>query len=472
MKTILTAGCLILNLFISISSRAAIAEDSVTYGKFGKVMLYKPETTASQVVLFISGDGGWKSGVVDMARRLSAQGALVMGIDILRYNRALKKENAVCYYISGDFETLNEVVQKKLNFKHFITPILAGYSSGATMAYALLAQAPDNTYKGALALGFDPGIEIGKPLCVGSGLHSTPVPHGYSLLPRPDMSAVFVVLNGDLDKFWEPEKGKAFLSALKYSRLYELPGVGHGFTQPKHWVPQFISGYRYIISNYSPPVPHNITASLKTLPIIEVPAKTKDMDMPLMIIYSGDGGWRGFIDKIAVDFSDRGIPVVGVDVLKYFWEESSPEKSAKDLAAIIEYYLHNWHRKKVILAGYSFGADVIPFIYDKLPADIQARVSLLDLMSPSGYADFTFHFTSWLDENSSQNYKVSTLLNTIVGPKIVVIFGKDEIENLSTEIKNKMTRIILVNGDHHYNYNQGEVVLPVMEAINDKKTIN
>jgi type IV secretory pathway VirJ component len=236
-------------------------------------------------------------------------------------------------------------------------------------------------------------------------------------------------------------------------------------------VPQFISGSRYIISNYSPPVPHNITASLKMLPIIEVPAKTKNTDMPLMIIYSGDGGWRGFIDKIAVEFSDHGIPVIGVDVLKYFWNESSPEKSAKDLTAILEYYMHNWHRNKVILAGYSFGADVIPFIYDKLPGDIQARVSLLDLMSPSGYADFTFHFTSWLDENSSQNYKVATLLNTLEGPGIVMIFGKEENENFC-EIKNKKTKIILVDGDHHYNYNQEEVVLPVMETINETKSLN
>ncbi len=448
---------------------AQVKTDSISYGKFGRVMLYEPSGSPDQVVLFISGDAGWKSGVVDMAERLARQGALVLGIDILHYNRMIRKVNGSCYYISGDFEYLNEFVQKKLNFKKFITPILAGYSSGATMAYALIAQAPDHTYQGALTLGFDPGIEIDKPLCKGSGLQSAVALHGYNLLPRANMSAVFVVLNGDLDKFWNIKSCREFMSKIKYSKLYELPKVGHGFSVPKNWAPQFINGYHYIITKYSPPQTHAVKTNLKAIPMVEIPTKIKNNAAPMMIAYSGDGGWRGFVNNMAVNYSNNGIPVVGIDVLKYFWDETTPQKSADDLAGIMDYYSKFWHRQTFILMGYSFGAEVLPFIYDKLPDEYKNKVILLDLMSPSDYADFIFHFSDWLDENSSEKYKLVPEIKKIKGPEIMIIFGKDEKEDFSEQLAETPVKIIKVEGNHHYNYDPKEVVDPVLTDLKLKR---
>ncbi len=460
-------------LFFGPAFSQNVTTDTLTYGKFGKVWIYKPDKEPQQVVLFISGDAGWKLGVVDMAHRLTEQGALVLGIDILHYNRMLRKENKSCYYISGDFELLSEYVQKKLHFTHYITPVLAGYSSGATMVYALIAQAPDHTYKGALALGFDPGITINKPLCKGSGLRSDSVPHGYSLLPRENMSAVFVVLNGDLDKDWTFDKCREFLSKIKNSKFYALQHVGHGFSVPKNWAPEFIEGYHYIISNYIPPVPQNIVSSLKELPIVEVPAKNNDSpDLPMMIVYSGDGGWRGFISNMAENYATHGIPVVGVDVLKYFWNESPPDKSARDLANIIDYYSQLWNRNKIILTGYSFGANVLPFIYNDLPDDVREHVVLINLMSPSDYAEFIFHFSDWLNEDSSQKFKLAPEIKKITGPGILITFGEDEKEDLSGELTDHRYQFVRVKGDHHYDYNIKSVTDPVLLELRQKKEVN
>jgi len=52
------------------------------FGRFGTVVLYRGREHPSQVVLFISGDGGWNLGVVGMARAVAAAGALAVGIDI------------------------------------------------------------------------------------------------------------------------------------------------------------------------------------------------------------------------------------------------------------------------------------------------------------------------------------------------------------------------------------------------------
>ena len=58
------------------------AEETLSHGRFSSVTLYRPAGPVTSVVLFLSGDGGWNLGVVDMAEALKDQGALVAGIDV------------------------------------------------------------------------------------------------------------------------------------------------------------------------------------------------------------------------------------------------------------------------------------------------------------------------------------------------------------------------------------------------------
>ena len=88
-------------------------EQTEQFGRFGTVHLYYSGNTYSNVVLFISGDGGWNLGVVDMARQLSSMNALVVGIDIIHYLKQLEAADEKCSYPSGDFEMLSKYVQKK-----------------------------------------------------------------------------------------------------------------------------------------------------------------------------------------------------------------------------------------------------------------------------------------------------------------------------------------------------------------------
>ncbi|MEP6803960.1 MAG: AcvB/VirJ family lysyl-phosphatidylglycerol hydrolase, partial [Flavobacterium sp.] len=138
----------LLTVFVFSTNAFAFATDTIKVGAFGKVTIYKPKTTANAFVLFISGDGGWNSGVIEMAKNIADQGALVAGIDIQHYFKEIKKEKSKCYYPAGDFEELSMILQKKLNLKQYFKPILIGYSSGATLVYGMLAQAPANTFSG------------------------------------------------------------------------------------------------------------------------------------------------------------------------------------------------------------------------------------------------------------------------------------------------------------------------------------
>jgi type IV secretory pathway VirJ component len=176
--------------------------DSVTYGAFGKIMLYHPVGKPTSVALFVSGDGGWNLGLHDMAKNIVAQGALVVGIDAKYYKKMLARQSEKCAYPAGDFEQLSLMIQRKYAFPAYLKPVLVGYSYGATLVYGILAQAPANTFKGAIALGFCPDIDINKPLCKGTALLIHPVQenHSYYLDRTRGLTAPFIVLNGERDQ--------------------------------------------------------------------------------------------------------------------------------------------------------------------------------------------------------------------------------------------------------------------------------
>ena len=82
------------------------ADDTLVHGRFGTTTLYRPAAAVTSVALFVSGDGGWNTGVIDMARALADHGALVIGIDIRHYLAELARARSTCVSFAGDFEDL------------------------------------------------------------------------------------------------------------------------------------------------------------------------------------------------------------------------------------------------------------------------------------------------------------------------------------------------------------------------------
>jgi len=371
-------------------------------GRFGDVTIYRPAGPASSAVLFVSGDGGWQLGVVDMARHLSEQGALVIGIDVRHYLKALGEAQQACVSLAGDFELLSHDMQKRLGVPQYLAPVLAGYSSGATVVYAVLAQAPPGTFAGAVSLGFCPDQDFhGKALCPGSGLHYTVNQRGdFVLEPQPKLQERWVALQGQQDQVCGAAAVDAFAAQIPLAEVQRLPKVGHGFGVERNWLPQFRAVFDALQpASAPPPPPAQAPPSLAGLPLVEVPvAHAGDMNSAdsFAVMISGDGGWAGLDRDVAAAFVARGIPVVGLDALRYFWSTRTPDEAARDLAAIIQNYQQRWHRAGVHLLGYSFGADVLPFLVNRLPRGSAASLRSLTLIAPSEAATFEIHMSNWI----------------------------------------------------------------------------
>lgn len=460
-KNQLTVRAVLLSLLLCVYSGAfaqSITFESLPSKKFGTLNIYKPDKP-KELVFFLSGDAGWKYGVIDMARALADKGAMVVGISVPRYWKSVQESEAQSVYISEDFEALSRYLQARFNFDEYHNPILVGYSSGATLVYMLLAEAPDGSYKGGIALGFCPGFSTRKKIAAGSGLHyaSTDKKDQFVALPRKNMSTPFYVLDGDLDKICPPDSYKKFMDSLPDGKLRELLHVGHGFTKPRNWMPQLLSSYNDIVN----PVAVKKFSMDYPLDIVE---SGSNPDMPLVFSISGDGGWKGFIHGLSSDLARQGIPTVGLDALSYFWSKKTRDQVTSDISGIVYHYLKAWHRKSFILLGYSFGADVIPFVVNRMPEDLKNKLNMVVLLSPDSHADFEFHFASWFDHSSAQAFPVLPALQKMQHINTLVFYGKNEKDRLAFELP-KEFKEVFVPGGHGYENNHKFISQEVVKAL-------
>jgi type IV secretory pathway VirJ component len=456
----LLAPCLLLALALSpshASDSAALLEETATFGRFGTVHLYRPAAAPSRVAVFVSGDGGWNLGVVEMARAFAHLDSLVIGVDVTHYMHEAGAGAEKCTYAAADFEALGQYVQHKLGFPTFTPPVLVGYSSGATLVYATLAQAPVGTFAGGISLGFCPDLPLERPLCRGEGLEWKPGPKGkgVSFLPAPKLRTRWIAFQGEIDQVCDPREVASYVGQIPSAELVALPGVGHGFSVQAHWLPQLERAYKSLDADATP-----VTARIEgsgageppdDLPIVEVPAAASASSTRLAVIVSGDGGWAGLDRELGSAFAERGIPVAGLNSLKYFWTRRTPDVAASDLARILRHYLPAWGRERVILVGYSLGADVLPFMITRLPADLRQRVDLVVLLGPSSHAEFQFHLSNWIGGRiSDEALPTRPEIDRLAGTSMICACGEDDEECICKELPSSLAQVMLLKGGHHF----------------------
>ncbi len=444
---------------------ARAAEEVVTVAPFGRVALYQSRPAPSNLVLFVSGDGGWNRGVVDMARALAEDDALVAGIDITRYLNTLDQGAGPCAYPASDFETLSKTIQQNKGFPSYVRPVLAGYSSGATLVYAVLAQAPPNTFLGAIGLGFCPDLPLKRPLCKGYGLAWTVGPNGkgVSFLPATHLQQPWVALQGTVDQVCHADETKGYVDRVSQGEVVLLPKVGHGFSVQKNWMPQFRAAFAKITAGGQSVQPSR-EASLADLPLVELPAVGGGDAMVLIV--SGDGGWASLDRDVGTGLAGLGVPVVGLNSLRYFWSPRTPDRAANDLDRILTHYLHAWGKARAILIGYSMGADVLPFMVTRLPPATRSRVGGLVLLGPSPTAQFEFHLTNWIGVTpTARSYPTRPEVERLGDLHVLCLDGADEKDSLCRAADLRTIDRQTIEGGHHFGGDYQRIVQVIMQRM-------
>jgi type IV secretory pathway VirJ component len=311
-------------------------------------------------------------------------------------------------------------------------------------------------------MDFCPSLKIRTPLCKGDDLRTAVHASSGSidLLPLTRAHTRWVVQAAQAGQACDARLTRGFLARLPASNLItvrnEVPAAS-----PEALTKQVLEAVGQLQAK-----PAGSTSSaaeaLTDLPLVEVPATVKASDT-FAILLSGDGGWTGLDKDVAAALAARGVAVVGWDSLRYFWKARTPEGLAADAKRIIDHYAHEWQKSHVLLLGYSQGANVLPFLANRLPETTRKQVSLIAMTGLGASADFEFHFANWAG-SSQQALPVLPEAARLSGPLAICIYGRKDEESACPQLDPKHVQSIPLPGGHHFDGNYGAVADVILQA--------
>jgi type IV secretory pathway VirJ component len=140
--------------------------------------------------------------------------------------------------------------------------------------------------------------------------------------------------------------------------------------------------------------------------------------------------------------------VVGFDSLRYFWKARKPEGLAVDVDRIIGYYASHWGRPKVLLIGYSQGADVLPFAVNRLPAASRKKIAQTVLMGLGENASFEFHLSNWV--GTDEGLPILPEVAKLDAAQTLCVYGEEEDDSLCPRIPPGHVHAQSLPGGHHF----------------------
>jgi len=393
--------------------------------------VYRPSGTPAALVFLFSDREGWSPAGDDVAGPLAARGAVVVGVDLRQYLRGLDGSDDGCHYVVTELEDLSHRLEREFGFSAYRSPILAGAGAGGTLAYAALAQALAATVDGAVGPEPRPPLPTREPLCAGARFAAAP-PDGFT-----------------------------------YDQASSLPG----WWQPLPSGPEFLAQLGPAIERrIARGAPASLPAEVRDLPLTELRAAGPGDTMA--VIYSGDGGWRDLDKQIAEVLASQGVPVVGVDCLRYFWHRKEPEILAHDLERILHHYTAAWRVARVLLVGYSFGADVLPFIVNRVAPDTRRHVEQVSLLGLSSRAVFEFHVTEWLGAlRSADTRAILPELVRLDLRRVQCVYGAEEEDSLCRAPELAPAEIIRTTGGHHFDRDYRALAARILDGARRRRQL-
>ena len=447
-RVIWATSVLALGLLV-VPALTATAAERVSHGRFENVPVLLPDTPVQRVVLWF-GDGADAAGHQARLQALRNEGAMVVDIDTAHLYRVLAKEGGSCGFSAGDVENFSRYVQAYYHVPTYRLPILGGEGSGAALAYAVASQADADVFAGLLSDGFCPQLRNATMIC-GDAIK------GRSLLPQPLRFPWLAAAPGP-SPACPAAAVSGFTAAVPWARQFARTRTGSAL--PGELAAARVLGAQRGVS--LPAVPQDLDG----LPLVEVPASGQGDTFAIFV--SGDGGWAGLDKEVAGALAQAGIPVVGVDSLRYFWSERTPARFASDLDRIARYYANHWQRSKLLLVGFSQGADVLPAAINKLPPGSAQMLRMSALMSVGERADYEFHVSNWISSGGGEGLPIAPEMRRLAADRTLCIYGEDDDEALCPKLPAGSAQVVKLPGDHHFEGDYATLAKVILQHLQQR----
>jgi len=201
--------------------------------------------------------------------------------------------------------------------------------------------------------------------------------------------------------------------------------------------------------------------ALRDLPLVEVPVRGRPAGGLIAVLLTADGGWVTLDRGVAAGLAADGVPVVGWSSLDYYRRPRTPELASADLARVLRHYLDAWGGRRVLLVGYSFGADVLPLLVNRLPGDLRARVAGVALIGFSPDAVFEFHRSEWVGVVRGRRYPTLGEVRRLGGVPLLCVYGRGDPDEACDRLGMPNARVVAIASGHR----MGPVTAAVGEAV-------
>ena len=205
---------------------------------------------------------------------------------------------------------------------------------------------------------------------------------------------------------------------------------------------------------------------------IQVYAPATDRRFPLLLLMSGEGGWRNFDQRLAGYFQEQGFWVGGIDCLKYFWKAQDDRKAlAADMRAYAKALALAAGRAEdapLVLAGFSFGADLAPWIAGG--DGWGSRIAGLIMLGPDDVGSLQFRVLEVFGfEEHEHIFQVSEALASARGIPLLFIHGGADVHSSAPHLADAAPppkKILTVpDSDHHFNGHEDDLQKVLAQGV-------
>ena len=191
---------------------------------------------------------------------------------------------------------------------------------------------------------------------------------------------------------------------------------------------------------------------------------SSDTSKSFIFYISGDGGMNKFSSSLIQSLNRNGYTVAALNAKKYFWEKKTPVQSASDIVTYLTKFIKAKPTRQIVFVGYSFGADVLPFIVNALPETNRHKIRSVVLLSPSPTTDFEIHWSDILGWEKKREMNVIAAINQLNSP-VVAIFGDDEKGFSKNSIHLKKLSYKVLPGCHHFDGNTDGLAKTIINSL-------
>ncbi len=156
---------------------------------------------------------------------------------------------------------------------------------------------------------------------------------------------------------------------------------------------------------------------------------------------------------------------------RYYLQPRTPDEAAADLDRVIRHYREKWGGDRVVLVGYSMGADVLPFLVNRLPPHTRSHVAAVALVALAGDAVFEFHPRQWWGRSPVTAYATRPEVARMAAAlPVTCVWGRGDPLTACPGFADLPITVVGLGGGHHFKSNQhklSRLVVDLARAAGD-----